>query len=182
MAVESVCDLSETAELWGRLLKSCHFEFTRLLRRHRKRAVCWRASENEPFVEAPPETNRLLTRHRKLTVCCTEVSKCCTMSVKRRLQHRKNCESLELRLDLLSCCIHQQPNALWSCFCFCNFKLSRERFERHLSSFLDRWMLILFPPLHERTFAAIRMDWHPTSRVCIPRFPSLQWFFFLAPR
>jgi len=68
LAVESVCDLSGTAEIWGRQLKSCHFDFTRLLKRHRKRAVCWRASENEPFVEAPPKTNRLLTRHRKLFV------------------------------------------------------------------------------------------------------------------
>jgi len=35
-------------------------DFPCLLRHHRKRAVCWRASESEPFVDAPPKMNRLL--------------------------------------------------------------------------------------------------------------------------
>ena len=76
MAVESVRNLSETAELWGRLLKSCHFDFTRLLRRHQKRAVCWRATENELFVDAPPKTNRLLRHPRKRTVCWRDSENC----------------------------------------------------------------------------------------------------------
>ena len=41
-------------------LKTSKIDFTCLLRCHRKRAVCWHASENEPFVDATPKSNFLL--------------------------------------------------------------------------------------------------------------------------